>query len=141
MTYNPYFDEMIKSIYLVSSGLKDVDYFLDSAGRVFNSHLVGCIKTDKLDATTQMPFFKGVSDSEKENYNKYFAEKNVLMKEQKRELLEGQVVTSADLFTLSELRKTEIYAEYMRYLDAQYTAGFMLSSTDDAFYTLVIARP
>ena len=75
MTYNPYFDEMIKSIYVVSSGLKDVDYFLDSAGRVFNSHLVGCIKTDKLDATTQMPFFKGVSDSDKENYNNYFAEK------------------------------------------------------------------
>ena len=141
MAYNPYFDEMIKSFYLVSSGLKDVDYFLDSAGRVFNSHLVGCIKTDKLDSTTQMPFFKGVSESDKENYNTHFANKNILITKSIRELLEGQIVASADVFTLSELSKTEFYAGYMKYLDAQYTAGFMLSSTDDAFYTLVIARP
>ena len=141
MTFNPYFDDLVRSIYLVSSGLEDVSYFLDRASITFNSHLVGCIKTDKFDSSTEMPFFKGVSDSDKENYNNYFADKNILITKSIRELLAGEVVASDENFTVAELRKTEFWDGYMKYLDAQYTAGFMFTSTPDSFYTLVIARP
>ena len=129
MTFNPQFDDLVRSVYLVSSGLEDIDHFLDSASHVFNSHLVGCIKTDKHDSTTQMPFFKGVSDRDKENYNNHFADKNILITASLRELLRGEIVSSADVFTVAELGRTEFYAGYMKYLDAQFTAGFMFTST------------
>ena len=141
MIFDKDFDDLVRSVYLVSSGLEKIDFFLDHASAVFNSHLVGCIKTDKFDSTTQMPFFKGVSDVEKEDYNSYFADKNVLITVSLRELLSGQVVSSEENFTLAELRRTEFYDGYMRYLDAQYTAGFMFASTPESFYTLVVARP
>jgi len=141
MSFNKNFDELVRSVYLVSSGLEHIDHFLDHASSVFNSHLVGCIKTDKFDSSTQMPFFKGVSDNDKENYNTYFADKNVLITASIRELLCGEVVSSEENFTLAELRRTEFYDGYMKYLDAQYTAGFMFASTPDSFYTLVVARP
>jgi len=141
MTFNQSFDDLIRSVYLVSSGLEDINHFLDNASRVFNSHLVGCIKTAKHDSSTQMPFFKGVSERDKENYNKHFADKNILITTSLRELLRGEIVASADVFTLAELSKTEFYDGYMKYLDAQYTAGFMFTSTPDFFYTLVVARP
>ncbi len=141
MTFNKNFDDLVRTIYLVSSGLENIDYFLDHASAVFKSHLVGCIKTDKFDSSTQMPFFKGVSDSDKENYNNYFADKNVLITASIRELLCGEVVSSDENFTLAELRSTEFYDGYMRYLDAQYTAGFMFASTPESFYTMVVARP
>jgi len=141
MTFNPRFDDLVRSVYLVSSGLEDINFFLDSASKVFNSHLVGCIKTDKFDSSTQLPFFKGVSDTDKDNYNNYFADKNVLITASIRELLNGEVVASDENFTLAELRNTEFYNGYMKYLDAQYTSGFMFASTPDSFYTLVVARP
>lgn len=141
MAFDHSFDDLVRSVYLVSSGLEDISHFLDNASRVFNSHLVGCIKTDKHDSSTQMPFFKGVSDRDKENYNNHFADKNILITASLRELLRGEVVASADVFTLAELSRTEFYAGYMKYLDAQYTAGFMFASTPDSFYTLVVARP
>lgn len=141
MTFNKNFDDLVRSIYLVSSGLEKIDHFLDHASAVFNSHLVGCIKTDKFDRSTQMPFFKNVSEKDKELYNNYFADKNVLITASLRELLGGQVVSSEENFTLAELHRTEFYDGYMRYLDAQYTAGFMFASTPDHFYTLVVARP
>jgi len=141
MVYGSKFDDLIKSIYLASSGLEDIDYFLDSASQVFNSHLVGCIQTDKLDLSTHMPFFKGVSERDKENYNNYYANKNVLITVSVPDLLNGEVVTSAENFSDAELRRTEFYDGYMKYLDAQYTAGFMLASTSEAFYTLIVCRP
>jgi DNA-binding CsgD family transcriptional regulator len=141
MVYSSNFDDLIKSIYLASSGLEDINYFLDCAGKVFNSHLVGCIQTDKFDLSTSMPFFKGVSERDKENYNNYYADKNVLITVSVSDLLDGKVVTSAENFTDAELRKTEFYAGYMKHLEAQYTAGFMLASTSDAFYTLIVCRP
>jgi len=141
MVYGSKFDDLIKSIYLASSGLEDINYFLDSASQVFNSHLVGCIQTDKLDLSTHMPFFKGVTERDKDNYNKYYADKNDLITVSVSDLLNGEVVTSAENFTDAELRRTEFYDGYMKYLDAQYTAGFMLASTSDAFYTLIVCRP
>lgn len=141
MTFDKNFDDLIRSVYLVSSGLEEMDHFLDHASAVFNSHLVGCIKTDKFDASTEMPFFRGVSEKDKENYNTYFADKNVLITASIRELLDGEVVSSEENFTLAELRRTEFYDGYMKYLDAQYTAGFMFASTPESFYTLVVARP
>jgi len=141
MTFNKNFDDLVRSVYLVSSGLEKIDHFLDHASAVFNSHLVGCIKTDKFDSSTQMPFFKGVSEIDKETYNNHFANKNVLITASVRELLCGEVVSSEENFTLAELRRTEFYDGYMKYLDAQYTAGFMFASTPDSFYTLVVARP
>jgi len=134
-------DELIKTIYLVSAGLEDISLFLDKTSHVFNSHLVGCIATDRFDRSTQMPFFRGVSETDVENYNTHFANKNVLITASIRELLRGDVVTSAENFTNAELSKTEFYAEYMKKLDAQYTAGFMITSLNDSFYTLIIARP
>jgi DNA-binding CsgD family transcriptional regulator len=141
VTFDKHFDELIKSIYLVSSGLEDVNYFLECASTAFNSHLVGCIRTDKFDSSTQIPFFKGLDDSDKENYNNYFADKNILITASIRELLAGEVVASDENFTMTELRSTEFYDGYMKYLDAQYTTGFMFASTPDSFYTLVCARP
>jgi DNA-binding CsgD family transcriptional regulator len=141
VTFNKSFDDLIRSVYLVSSGLEKMDLFLDNASAVFNSHLVGCIKTDKFDASTEMPFFRGVTEKDKQNYNEYFADKNVLISVSLRELLGGEVVSSEENFTLDELRRTEFYDGYMRYLDAQYTAGFMFASTPESFYTLVVCRP
>jgi DNA-binding CsgD family transcriptional regulator len=141
MVYGSKFDDLIKSIYLASSGLEDINFFLDSASNVFNSHLVGCIQTDRIDLSTHMPFFKGVTERDKENYNNYFAHKNVLLTVSVADLLNGQVVSSEENFTDAELRKTEFYDGYMRYLDAQYTAGFMLAKSSDAFHTLIICRP
>jgi len=140
LVYGSKFDDLIKSIYLASSGLEDINCFLGSASDVFNSHMVGCIQTDKIDHSTHMPFFTGVSEREKKDYNQYYANKNILMEASIDDLLNGQVVSSADIFTDAELRKTEIYAGWMRQLHAQYTAGFMLASTSDAFYTLIVCR-
>lgn len=141
VTFNQDFDELIRSVYLVSSGLEDVNYFLECASTTFNSHLVGCIKTDKFDSSTHMPFFKGVDDSDKKNYNNYYANKNVLITASIRELLAGEVVASDENFTMAELQNTEFYDGYMKRLDAQYTTGFMFASTSDSFYTLICARP
>lgn len=141
MVYGSKFDDLIKSIYLASSGLEDINFFLDSASEVFNSHLVGCIQTDKIDLSTHMPFFKGVTEADKQNYNNYYANKNVLLTVSVADLLNGLVVSSEENFSDAELRKTEFYDGYMKYLDAQYTAGFMLASTSDAFYTLIVCRP
>jgi len=134
-------DELIRTIYLASSGLEDIGLFLDQTSRVFNSPLVGCIATDRFDRSTQMPFFRDVSESDVDIYNTYFADKNVLITASIRELLRGEVVTSAENFTNTELSKTEFYADYMKRLDAQYTAGFMVTSLNDTFYTMIIARP
>lgn len=141
MAFDKNFDDLVRSIYLVSSGLETIDHFLDHASAVFNSHLVGCIKTDKFDRSTEMPFFKNVSESQKELYNNYFADKNVLITVSVSDLLGGKVVSSEENFSLAELSRTEFYDGYMRYLDAQYTAGFMFASTPEFFYTLVVARP
>ena len=88
-----------------------MDLFLDKASSVFNSHLVGCIVTDRFDRSTQMPFFRGVSEADVVNYNTYFADKNVLITASINELLRGDVVTSAENFTNTELSKTEFYAD------------------------------
>jgi hypothetical protein len=134
-------DELVRTLYLTSSGLEGMDLFLDKASSVFNSHLVGCIATDRFDRSTQMPFFRGVSETDVADYNTYFANKNILITASMRELLRGEVVTSAETFTNTELGKTEFYAEYMKKLDAQYTAGFMVTALNESFYTLIIARP
>jgi DNA-binding CsgD family transcriptional regulator len=134
-------DELIRAIYLASSGLEDMDLFLDKASSVFNAHLVGCIATDRFDRSTQMPFFRGVSESDVVDYNTYFADKNILITASIRELLRGEIVSSADVFTNSELSKTEFYADYMKKQDAHYTSGFMVTSLNNTFYTLIIARP
>ena len=141
MTDNSLMDELIRAIYLASSGLEDIGLFLDKTSRVFNSPLVGCIATDRFDRSTQMPFFRGVSESDVDIYNTYFADKNVLITASIKELMRGEVVTSTENFTNTELGKTEFYAEYMKRLDAQYTAGFMVTSLNDSFYTMIIARP
>ena len=138
---NSSMDELVRAVYLASSGLEDVGQFLDKVSNVFNAHLVGCIVTDRFDHSTQMPFFRGVSESDVDDYNTYFANKNVLITASIRELLRGDVVTSAENFTNAELSKTEFYAQYMKKLDAQYTAGFMVTSLNDSFYTMIIARP
>jgi DNA-binding CsgD family transcriptional regulator len=88
-----------------------------------------------------MPFFKGVSESDVVDYNTYFANKNILITASIRELLRGDVVSSAEVFTDSELSRTEFYADYMRKQDAHYTSGFMVTSLNDTFYTMIIARP
>jgi len=134
-------DELVRAIYLASSGLEDMGHFLDKASSVFNSHLVGCIVTDRFDRTTQMPFFRGVSENDIVNYNTHFSDKNILMTLRIREILRGEVVTSAETFTNAELSKTEFYADYMKKLDAQYTAGFMITSLNETFYSMIIARP
>ena len=141
MNDNTSMDDLVRTIYLASSGLEAMDLFLDKASSVFNSHLVGCIATDRFDRTTQMPFFRGVSENDITNYNTYFADKNVLITARIRELLRGEVVTSSETFTNAELGKTEFYAEYMKKLDAHYTSGFMITSLHDTFYTMIIARP
>jgi len=134
-------DELVRTIYLASSGLEGMDQFLDKASSVFNSPLVGCIATDRFDRTTQMPFFRGVSEKDIIKYNTQFADKNILMTAKLREILRGEVVTSAETFTNAELSKLEFYAEYMKKLDAQYTAGFMITSLNETFYSMIIARP
>ena len=141
MNDNSPMDELVRTLYLTSSGLEGMDLFLDKASSVFNSHLVGCIATDRFDRSTQMPFFRGVSETDVADYNTYFANKNILITASMRELLRGEVVTSAETFTNTELGKTEFYAEYMKKLDAQYTAGFMVTALNESFYTLIIARP
>ena len=141
MNDNSAMNELVKTLYLASSGLEEIDLFLDKAGSVFNSHLVGCIATDRFDHSTQMPFFKGISETDVVEYNTYFADKNALIKASIRELLRGEVVTSAETFTNAELSQTEFYAGYMKKHDAQYTAGFMITSLNETFYTLIIARP
>ena len=141
MNDNTSMDELVRAIYLASSGLEDINHFLDKASSVFNAHLVGCIATDRFDHSTQMPFFRGVSDTDIVNYNSYFADKNILITASIRELLRGEVVTSSETFTDTELGKTEFYAEYMKKLDAHFTSGFMITSLHDTFYTMIIARP
>ena len=141
MQDNSFMDELVRTIYLASSGLEDISLFLDKASSVFNAHLVGCIATDRFDRSTQMPFFKGVSESDVYDYNTYFGNKNVLITASIRELLRGEVVSSAEVFTDSELSKTEFYADYMKKHDAHYTSGFMVTSLNDKFYTMIIARP
>ena len=138
---NTSMDELVRAIYLASSGLEDMGHFLDKASSVFNSHLVGCIVTDRFDRTTQMPFFRGVSENDIVNYNTHFSDKNILMTLRIREILRGEVVTSAETFTNAELSKQEFYADYMKKLDAQYTAGFMITSLNETFYSMIIARP
>ena len=75
---NSSMDELVRAVYLASSGLEDVGQFLDKVSNVFNAHLVGCIVTDRFDHSTQMPFFRGVSESDVDDYIERY--KNELIK-------------------------------------------------------------
>ena len=134
------FDDLVKSIYLSSSGLESIDCFLDAASRVFDSHIVGCIHIDRFNLSTCMTFFKGLSEKDKENYNRDFVHKDILITLGAADMLNGRVVASADIITDAELRKTEFYSEFLRLAEVQHSAGLMLDETSDAFYSLVFAR-
>jgi len=141
VTHHSHMDELIRAIYLSSAGLEGMDLFLEETGKVFNAHLVGFISTDQFDRTTAMPFFRGLSEDNIDSYNTYFTNKNILITASSQDLLDGKVVTSAETFTNAELSKTEFYAQYLKKLDVQYTAGFMVTSLNNTFYTMIIARP
>lgn len=134
-------DQLTKSIYQVSSGLENIGYFLKKTGKAFNSHLVGCVAVNMQDFSTKLPFFMGVPDRELNEFNNYYTNKNVIHRAFLPALFNGQVVSSADYFTNTELAKTEFYTGFMRGLDAHYTAGFMVASMNDHNYSLIMARP
>lgn len=137
----PDFNDVVRSIYLVSSGLEDVDVFLRRAGDHFASPLVGCIATNKIDLTTRIPFFMGLGKDNQARYNEYYADKNVIVEASLPAISAGSVVSSADYFSDTELARTEYYADYLKRLDAHHVAGVMISSMDDWLYSLSIARP
>lgn len=134
------FDDLIKSVYLAFSGLEDFNGFLGAMGRVFDSHLVGCIRTDKFELTTNMTFFKGLSEEDRENYNRNFVHKDILIANGAANMLKGQVVLSSDIIEEAELKKTEFFNEFLRPLDGMYSGGLILDETSDAFFTLAFSR-
>ena len=140
MGHTATFNDLVRSLYLASAGLEDINQSLRHAHRLFNSHMVACITTNSLDGRGHIPFGIGVNQRQRDNYQDNFAQKNVLMDACMTDLLAGKAVRSASYFTDTEFSKTTYYNEFMSNLDAFHNAGFIFGLKDDLIHTLVLGR-
>lgn len=141
MNNNRSFNELLQSLYLVSSGLEDINEFLQKSGVIFNSHLVACMQTNALDASFRSPFSIGLSDRDLDNYRNYYADKNILIKACLPKLVQGKVALGSDHFSDSELLKTEYYADFLKNVGAFHNMGFMFTLQNDWVSVLLVSRP
>jgi DNA-binding CsgD family transcriptional regulator len=140
MNQTAVFNDLVKSLYLASAGLEDINQCLQNACRLFRSNVGIFLTTNTLDFTGQIPVGIGMSEQHKKLYGEEFAQDNPVLKACLPALMAGKVANSSDYFTDSEIEKLPYYHEFLKKIDVFYNAGFVVGSQGDSIYALNMAR-
>lgn len=134
------FDDLVRSLYLCSAGLQEMDHFLDVAGVFYRADLLGCVSANAFDGSTRFPFFKGVSDADLQLYADYYADRNPMIAAALPLLTRGRVVQLSELFTRAELSRMEFHTDYVMRIGAVHQCGFVFRPQSDWIHTLLVCR-
>lgn len=134
------YDRLLHSLYLSSAGFSEVDEFFGGLRQHLGSHYCGYIAAQLTGQSGAMIVADGISESDMQNYQNHYAERNIVMARGMPRLMRGEVANAADYISDSELERSEFYADYMRPLKMFHSFGIMFSCKNDWIYNLILSR-